>query len=200
MQEQPVFERYFTRAEERQILQAARRQAGDVVARRDYWLMVAMRHSGGRVSSMVGLTVEDAQHAIADKILTFRKVKGGRVYKIPANRVLRVAMRELLKVRAAMGFKNHDPAALLLTSRQGAWITVRTVQLRVKHWREVAGLPDGTPHFFRHTLGRRLVEDSTSPAPQRIAQRILGHTNPSSTAIYISPGREDLRQAMEGQA
>lgn len=197
---QGTFERYFTRQEERSILGAAWQLRADLQARRDYWVMMAMRHSGGRGGSIVALNVCDAEEAIAERRLYFRTAKGGRSYDIPVNRLLRRALRELLLVRKAMGYSNADGDVPLLMSRNHKRLNIRSLQLRVKKWCTAAGIAHGTPHFFRHTLGRNLVARSTSPEPRLIVQRILGHSSINSTAIYTAPGREEIRQAMEGQA
>lgn len=194
-----VFERYFTRSEERYLFALVRRQMGNLLSRRDYWIMVAMRHSGGRVGSIAGLNVGDADKALLGEELTFHTAKGGRTYSIHVNRVLRKALRELLKVRMAMGHRNDDPAEPLIMSRKHKRISVRSLQSRVGSWCKFANIK-GTPHFFRHTLGRRIIETSEAREPSRIVQKVLGHTNPASTAIYTAPGREDVRAAMEAQA
>lgn len=195
-----TFEKYFTRDEERRLFAVVRKYVADVLARRDLYLMVVMRQTGGRVGSIVGLNVGDAQRALTDHKLRFNRVKGGRPYEVYANLVCRRALRELLRVRGAMGYKNADPREPLIMSRNHKRISIRSIQARVKLWCTAAGIVDGSPHFFRHTLGKRLVETSTSREPLRIVQRVLGHRNINTTTIYTAPDRDDVRDAMELQS
>jgi integrase/recombinase XerC len=55
-------------------------------------------------------------------------------------------------------------------------------------------LEEATPHTLRHSLARRLIE---SGADLAIVQRTLGHSSIATTGIYLTPGDDDLRQAME---
>jgi site-specific recombinase XerC len=200
MQQPATFEKYYTRDEERRLFATVRKCIADILARRDLHVMVVMRQSGGRVGSIAGLNVGDAQRALSEHKLRFTRVKGGRPYEVHANRVCRRALRELLRVRLAQGYKNTDPNAPLIMSRNHRRISVRSLQARVKKWTLAAAIFHGTPHVFRHTLGKRIVETSTSPEPLRIAQRVLGHRDISTTTIYTAPDRDTVREAMEMQA
>lgn len=198
--QQATFEKYFTRDEERRLFSTVRKFRAEILARRDLHVMLVMRQSGGRVGSIAGLNVGDAQRAITDHKLKFNRAKGSRPYEIYANRVCRRALRELLRVRQAQGYTNTDPSAPLIMSRNHNRISVRSLQARVKSWCTAAGIFHGTPHVFRHTLGKRIVETSESPEPLRIAQRALGHRNINTTLIYAAPDRDAVRDAMELQS
>lgn len=198
-----VFEKYFTREEEKTLFAACRKQKGDMHALRDYWTMKLMRYSGGRVSSICGLTVGDALSAIAHQDLRFTTAKGGRPYSVAVHKNVRMALLVLLRIRLRMGLRNDDPKAPLLAGRGGRHMTTRNLQLRVEIWRKAAGIQAGTPHFFRHTMGRRMVDESTAQTTDKallLVQGALGHRSFNTTAIYAAPGREELRQAVEGQA
>ncbi len=198
-----IFEKYFTVQEEKAILGAAWRERANLISRRDYWTMMVMRHSGGRVASVAALNVGDAEAAVSDKHLTFRNAKGGKTYGIFATKELCLALRALLRIRVVMGYTNDDPDAPLLMSRNHRRITTRSLQLRVEIWRNKAGIRNGTPHFFRHTMGRRLLASSTAESPHKalmFVQGALGHSHLNTTAIYAAPGREEMRRAMEAQA
>lgn len=195
-----TFEKYFTRDEERRIFATVRKYVADILARRDLYVMLVMRQSGGRVGSISGLNVIDAQNALTDHHLWFRRAKGGRHYKVYANRVCRRALRELLRIRQAQGYRNDKPNAPLIMSRNRNRISVRSLQARVKAWSLAAGVFHGTPHVFRHTLGKRLVESSESREPLRIVQKALGHRNINTTTIYTAPDRDAVREAMELQS
>jgi len=50
------------------------------------------------------------------------------------------------------------------------------------------------PHMLRHTYATRLMRTTNA----RIVQQLLGHKFISSTQIYMHPGAEDLRKAVDG--
>jgi site-specific recombinase XerC len=196
-----TFEKYFTVEEERRLLRAVA-QYGDPYARRDHAWMRLLRHSGIRVGTLAGLTVLDAQRALRERRLELRREisKGGRGYAVPLNRKAREALRDLLRIRRELGHA-PNPDAPLVMSRNHRGMSVRSFQARGQHWAQLAGLPfSANPHRWRHTLGKRIQAQSTSPDPRGIAQRVLGHASINSTAIYTQPDREDLALAVEEAA
>lgn len=201
MQDQPTFQRYLTVEEERQLLRALASRSG-VLARRDSAWMRLMRQTGIRVGALSGLTVFDAREALRLGHLALRDEisKGARGYQVYLNRKARAALHDLLRARREMGHA-EIPEHPLVMSRNHQGMSVRSFQARMDMWVRSAGLAvHATPHWWRHTLGRRVMCQSTARDPRAIAQAALGHASINSTAIYTRPGREDIAQAMEEAA
>lgn len=205
-----TFERYLRDDEERQLFDYIRQFRGDLYARRDLMMMQLMRQTGIRVRTCSLLTCADARDALRAERLTLRpaicKQSGRRRalgkapsgYSVRANKRARAALRDLLKCRREMG---HDelPEGILIMSRHGRGISVRSIQERVRKWCMAAGLPAGvSPHWLRHTLAKRVMDRSTSNNPVAIVQRILGQSSPASAAIYTMPDRDEIDAAIEG--
>lgn len=191
-----TFTRYLKRDEEKQLL-AHVAQFADIQARRDNAWMRLLRHTGIRVGSAAGITVDDARDAVARQRLPIRRAKGGNTYEVPVNRDARAALRELLKVRREQGHPMVGGEALIM-SRKRRGLAVRSFQARMRKWVREAGLGvEATPHWFRHTLAKRVMAQSSAADPRAIVQGALGHRSPSSTAIYTQPDREDVARAME---
>lgn len=198
MHQRRVFERYLKETEERQLFQTLR-QFADVQARRDHAWMRLLRQTGIRVGSLAGLTVHDAQLALATKRLVLRaeSAKGGHGYDVPVNTKARAALKDLLKVRREQG---HAPLpdAPLIMSRHHRGMSIRSFQDRMRKWVRAAGLQvEASPHWFRHTLAKRIVQRSTASDPRAIVQHVLGHHSIMSTCVYTGPDREDEERAME---
>jgi len=198
MKKEPAFSRYLIPSEERQLLLTVRQRSG-VLARRDHAWMRLLRQTGIRVGTLAGLTVRHAQEALRTGYLTYepaiaKKKRGGRVF---INKKARVALKDLLSVRRAMGYA-QDPDAPLVMSRNHKGLSVRSYQDRMQHWRIEAGLPvDASPHWWRHTLGKRIMKNSTAEDPRGVAQAVLNHADMRSTMIYTKPDREEVEQSME---
>lgn len=193
-----AFERYLTEAEEKRIFNAAAKQRGPL-ALRDLGMMRLMRQTGIRVGSLVGLTVNDATEALRRGRLVIRRdiAKGGRAYEVSLNKEATRALGDLLTIRRRSGFR-LEPDDPLILSRQNTPLTVRQVQRRCRHWANEAGLDlPITPHWFRHTLAKRMIARSTAQDPQRLVQLALGHHSRDSTAVYTMPDREEIAAAME---
>lgn len=194
------FTRYLTRTEERQLFAELRRY-NTWTARRDLALFRLLRATGIRVASLCGLTTADARRALRDHRLTLQDAiaKGGRGYDLHASRKARAALLQLLALRRQRGLPEDPDAPLLCHARgQGAGLTPRNVQLRMRHWGRAAGLAvPASPHWWRHTLAKRLLETSTSSNPLAIVGTALGHRDINSTLIYTRPDREEVDAAME---
>jgi site-specific recombinase XerD len=193
-----VFERYLTEAEERQLMSYVGGLAS-LLARRDHAWMRLLRQTGIRVGSLAGLTVFDARQALKSHQIACEPdhAKGGRGYYAHANRRALQALRDLLSIRRELGHA-EIPEAPLIMSRNHRGMSVRSFQARMRQWTRAAGLEvEASPHWFRHTLAKRLVARSTARDPLGIVQHALGQSARSSTAIYTFPDREDLELAME---
>lgn len=193
-----VFERYLTHAEEKKLFAAVARFAG-VYARRDHAWMTLMRQTGIRVGAMAGLTVGDARQALRTHYLVLDDdhAKGGWGYSVYVGKKARKSLQALLRIRKAMGH-GLIPDEPLVVSRHGQGLSVRSFQARMALWRDEAGLDvEASPHWFRHTLAKRILSESTARNPVRIVQLALGHRDDRSTAVYTLPDREDVELAME---
>ena len=198
MNNQNTFTRYLLPHEERTLVQTVKHVA-DVYAQRDHAWMRLLRQTGIRVGTLAGLTVEHAHYALRTGYLSYeaeiaKRKKPGRVY---ANKKALQALRDLLKVRRVMGYP-EVPAAPLIMSRHHKAMAIRSFQARMQLWVRAANLPvNASPHWWRHTLGKRLIDRSTSVEPLRIVQAALNHANIQNTAIYTQPGREEIERSME---
>jgi len=56
---------------------------------------------------------------------------------------------------------------------------------------------DASPPWWRHTLGKRLMSQSTADDPRGIVQRALLHQDIKTTMVYTRPDRDAYEQAME---
>ena len=193
-----VFNRYFTFAEERQLFKAVD-SVNDIYARRDYAWMRLLRQTGIRVETLAGLNVQDARDGLADKYLTLRpeitkRNRGGRVFLTTK---ARQALKDLLSIHRAMGQPLADDSPLIFSRKQRR-MSVRSYESRTSHWCAMAGLEvAGSPHWFRHTLAKRIMQQSTAADPRGVVQVALNHASIKSTSVYTMPDKEDVERAMQ---
>lgn len=212
MNESLASERYLTADEERQLF-AVVNSFGDVYARRDAAWMQLLRQTGIRIGTMAKLTVADALLALKNNRLVLRDeiCKRQKGYSVPMNKKAMKALKQLMKVRVEIikkqdpnnerGLKDDPAAPLVMSRKHDQYMSVRSYQARLFMWRMKAGLEvDVTPHYFRHTVGHRIMERSTAGNPLLIVKAALGHGNINSSAVYTRPNREQIAMAMEAMS
>lgn len=193
-----VMARYLTTEEERQLLSYVK-QFSDVQAQRDHAWMRLARYTGVRVSVLSGLTLADAQKALRTHYLHVRGEinKGGKSYTVFLVEKARRALHDLMRLRTEMG-ASGNPDTPLIMSRNHKNLSVRSFEVRMEKWVKGAGLGVmASPHWWRHTLAMRLMQQSTAKDPRAIVQQVLGQDSIESTVVYTLPSREEIEQTME---
>ena len=192
------FERYLTEDEENKLFKYVAKFA-DVMSRRDYAWMGILRQSGIRVKAMSLFTVSDARKTLSTGYFHIRAEtnKGGKAHTCRANKKALTHLRALLLIRLEMGYVEL-PNKPLVMSRNHKGLSIRSYQERMKHWRNAAGLGcDVSPHWFRHTLAKRIIKTSVSRNPLAIVQVALGHSSITSSGVYTMPDKEEMELSME---
>lgn len=192
------FERYLTQTEEKQLFDYIA-QFSDVLARRDHAWMGLLRQTGMRIKPMSLFTVDDANKALHTKHFIIRPEtnKNGKPHKILATKKSLAYLKTLLLARIEMGYTSDDEAPLIM-GRNHQGLSVRSFQDRMRHWCIKAQLDcEASPHWFRHTLAKRIISTSKSNNPLAIVQVALGHSSITSSGVYTMPDKEELALSME---
>lgn len=142
---------------------------------RDRLAMELLYGGGLRVSELVGLTYGDIDFdAGVARVLG----KGNRERLCPLGRVAIVVLRKFRDEFA----RDKGLASPVLTNASGARMSVREVQLMLKRYLTLAGLPlDLTPHKLRHSYATHLLN---AGADLRLVQELLGHSQLATTQVY----------------
>lgn len=152
------------------------------VAWRDRLVMELLYGGGLRVSELVGLDYGaiDFEAGVA-RVLG----KGRKERMCPLGRV---ALSVLVKFRDEFVLA-REPGSPVLINPDGQRMRIRAVQLMLKRYLALAGLPlDLTPHKLRHSYATHLLN---AGADLRLVQELLGHSQLGTTQIYthVSMGR-----------
>jgi integrase/recombinase XerD len=179
--------RTLTRGEARMLAQWARREldGADRLAATAWPAAVLLFLSVGvRVGELVGLRPSD-----------FDAESGGLHVRGKGRRERRVFVvdERLRNVVAALAARK---GASRLFAPDGSNWSAQQVRRALRETAEQAGIARRvTPHMLRHTCATLLLEDGVDI---RFLQRLLGHENIATTAIYAHVGDAGLRKALAG--
>ena len=155
---------------------------------RDRLVMELLYGGGLRVSELVGLDYGqiDFESGVA-RVMG----KGGKERLCPLGRV---AMAVLVKWRGEFA-RDKTPESPVIVNRHHERLPVRQVQLLLKRYLALAGLPmDMTPHKLRHSYATHLLN---AGADLRLVQELLGHVNLATTQIYTHVSVAHLKKIYE---
>lgn len=154
---------------------------------RDAAIVKLILYSGLRVSEVTQLKVNDIILDERKGSAVVREGKGTKRREIPLNFKLRKSLMDYLRIRP------ESESDFLFLGQQGEGIKNKTVQRAVARFAEVEDLKKITPHTLRHTFAKSLLDSGVSL--EKVAT-LLGHANLNTTRIYITPGQQDLENAV----
>lgn len=194
-----MMKRYLTETEQHKLLNSAKSRR-DPLAQRDYWWMRLMILTGMRVTEFSQLTRAQAEAALQHGWLVVPKEqrKGGKLgNEYMVTEPVRACLDALVFMsRSESAGPEH--AAPLVWGRDGAAMSVRSYQARLKVWVLEAGIdPRTSVHWLRHTCGMNVIRNSRSKNPLKVAQMALGHASIASTGIYTQMSREEYARDMQ---
>ncbi len=162
------------------------------------WLLLCGARAGNAIATDTGRWLKPDNVDFASGVVSWRvksKQPGGRNFELP----LTDAMIELLERNLGA----HPDAVFTYiakkTSRgrlrgQRYPITYTAFYSEFKRAAAAAGVPHIRIHDLRHTAGTTILRTSGNLA---MAQRLLGHTQITTTRVYAHVMTSDLRAAME---
>ena len=164
---------------------------------RDVALLELLYSTGGRVSEIIGININDLAKVESDNevIQTIKlRGKGSKERMVPiGSYALNALDNYLVRVRPALVAKSvKNESALFLNSRggrlsrQSAWnIVLASAQ--------ASGLEGRvSPHVFRHSYATHLLDGG---ADIRVVQELLGHSSVTTTQIYTLVTIDKIRQS-----
>ncbi|HTB61985.1 MAG TPA: tyrosine-type recombinase/integrase [Opitutales bacterium] len=153
---------------------------------RDRVMLEVLYGAGLRVSELTNLTW--GQIDLEDGIARVRG-KGDKERMCP----LGGSAVEALRAHRAAFAPAAPFSANVITDKKGKPVYPRWVQLRLKTFLKLAGLPlDLSPHKLRHSFATHLLN---SGADLRAVQEMLGHARLSTTQVYTHVGIARLQEA-----
>ena len=148
----------------------------DVLGLRDKAMFELLYSSGLRLAELVSLDpaaldLQDASVRVTGK--------GNKTRIVPLGSHAVTAIRHWMQARTAL-LKTGELA--LFIGKNGARLSPRSVQLRMKEWGIKQGLDSNVyPHLLRHSFASHVLQSS---GDLRAVQEMLGHASISTTQVY----------------
>lgn len=156
------------------------------IARRDYVMFELLYSSGLRVSELISLKLEDI-NLEAGFIRVLGKGSKERIVPVHA-RALEGLKRYIRQYRQEILKKKRSP--YLFVTNRGKSMTRQRFWQKIKALGRRLGM-DLSPHTIRHTFATHLLEGG---ADLRSLQKMLGHSDISTTQIYTKVTTDRLKQ------
>lgn len=151
---------------------------------RDKAIITLMASTTMRISELINLKLSDL-----DKDNITIQGKGNKYRVININDEIKGYIDEYLKVRK-QGINN------LFVGNQGNPMGIKNVSQMIKTTAKRAGINDPerlSNHYLRATGATILAQDNV---PIQVIQKIMGHSDISTTEIYVKTSQEQIKQAM----
>lgn len=148
---------------------------------RDTAIVTLLSHTGLRISEALSLTWDDLEIRERSGQVIVRQGTGGKRRAVPLNLTVRQALA---------AWREHGDG----TGRVFP-MTSRAFEKALARYARRAGIEGRvTPHMFRHTFAKSLVDAGVSL--DRVAA-LAGHSSLTTTARYTKPTTRDLEQAVD---
>ena len=166
--------------------------AGDgPVPLRDRALLELAYSTGGRISEVVGLDVDDVDLDPGGASARLFG-KGRKERAVPVGSFARDAVEAyLVRARPALAAAGRGTPAIFLNTR-GARLSRQTAWAVLQRASQRAGIGDHvSPHTLRHSFATHMLAGG---ADVRVVQELLGHASVTTTQIYTHVTPDSLRE------
>jgi len=164
---------------------------------RDVALLELLYSTGGRVSEIIGININDLAKVESDNeiIQTIKlRGKGAKERIVPIGSYALTALDNyLVRVRPALLSKSGKNEGALFLNTRGGRLSRQSAWNIVLQAARVCGLEGKvSPHVFRHSYATHLLDGG---ADIRVVQELLGHSSVTTTQIYTLVTIDKIRQS-----
>ena len=164
---------------------------------RDVALLELLYSTGGRVSEIIGINVNDlAKVESNNEVIQTIKLrgKGAKERIVPIGSFALSALDNyLVRVRPGLVAKNVKSESALFLNSRGGRLSRQSAWNIVLEAAKSSGLEGRvSPHVFRHSYATHLLDGG---ADIRVVQELLGHSSVTTTQIYTLVTIDKIRQS-----
>jgi integrase/recombinase XerD len=183
--------------EEIALLIESGKSLSEATSLRDVALLELLYSTGGRVSEIIGININDLAKVESDDemIQTIKlRGKGAKERIVPIGSFALSALDNyLVRVRPALVAKSGKNGIALFLNSRGGRLSRQSAWNIVLQAAQACGLEGKvSPHVFRHSYATHLLDGG---ADIRVVQELLGHSSVTTTQIYTLVTIDKIRQS-----
>ena len=159
------------------------------LALRDHAVLELAYGAGLRVAEIASLDLSglDLSNRVA-RVWGKRSKQRETLFGEPCRQALSVYLTES---RPLLSRSPQSRSAVFL-NRRGGRLTTRGIELALKKWARLEGLPDEVhPHTLRHSFATHMLDGG---ADLRLVQEMLGHASVATTEIYTHVSQAQMAE------
>lgn len=184
--------KWLTKAEQERFISYVELENNDFKRLRNLALIDLMLYCGLRVAEVEELKLEDIK-VNGDITITVREGKQGKYAAVTMLNKHSKNLRQWLKLRHSLTDEKYLASSYLFVSERSGKFGARGIQVMLDKYADLANMKDITPHRFRHSFCKNLVNGG---ATIEVIRRLARHESIQTTAIYIDPSHAEQLQAL----
>lgn len=151
---------------------------------RDKAMLELLYATGIKVSEIINVKLSDIN--LSGRFLT---CKDKQERSIPFGAAAYNAIKAYMDIRETEFNKKHSE--YLFLNSQGEQLTRQGFWKILKNYAKKAGIEDINPNMIRHSFAAHMIENG---ADIGVVQRFLGHTDISTTQLYLSSNNQNIHE------
>ncbi|MGC9383870.1 MAG: site-specific tyrosine recombinase/integron integrase [Kosmotogaceae bacterium] len=162
------------------------------LGKRNKAIVALMYYCGLRVSEVTSLKIRDIE-LYSEPLIQIRSGKGNKDRIVPLSKKAEQLINEYIEIRES--FNNSERLEELFVGIRGERVSRKSIHKMItKQANKVFPGRHITPHVLRHSCATHLLQRGASV---KVVQEILGHSNVSTTSIYLHITDKEKRKAVK---
>jgi integrase/recombinase XerD len=162
------------------------------LGKRNKAIVALMYYCGLRVSEVTSLKIRDIE-LYSEPLIQIRSGKGNKDRIVPLSKRAEQLINEYMEIRES--FNNSERLEELFVGIRGERVSRKSIHKMItNHANKVFPGRHITPHVLRHSCATHLLQRGASV---KVVQEILGHSNVSTTSIYLHITDKEKRKAVK---
>lgn len=189
-EEQPELKEVYTKKEIEKL--TAKPNRNDLLAYRDYMIILTMLGTGARSKTLINIKVADVD--LEEGFITFNKLKSKKVVRIGLEKKLHRELRAYIAKLKQTENEYGIDIEYLFCNQYGEQLKRNGLYRAVSHYNKERGIEKTSLHLFRHTFAKNWI---TSGGDIVTLAKVLNHSELEMVKRYANLYATDVKDEIE---